>query len=516
MVAPSSFKEWLAQQRASAAPAPAARASCQPQAHLDAPELERAASPTEAASRQPPLSFKEFLELRATGPAEPEADTEEEDEAPAEEEEAPAVVLARHTWKKRRRRAPSRSFWRWVYDVVGECAVPDGCGVVVGVATPQAALEACSTTTSAPSSSAPPPAAPQATGLASLPVHLVASIVLSAAPRATEAEDACVRALASTCKWLRRAAGDDGVWRRVVARDHGGPLGAAVLGALLSLPPLLDDSGEVPAKLRLSAPPLSPPSLAAAPVAALPSTVSSTSWSYPGGVLFVERAAREGPSPPTFLVHTEDGLKVVLGAPVRAGDPIGELVGELSERERFVPDAGDNPAADEHARRGGILGGGVAALLRDPTLRRFFGDEAEVYIDCFDQSRAGTPEARTQWRLSARDTGNALLRCVRHTGAPGAPASASAAPEIRMAADGPRVRLVATRDLEPLRDEVTWNNLHVMSGPVTQAAAAAEPASVREEKTRPATNDLGKLLSVIHGLNEKVVKREGTHILYAF
>ena len=67
-----------------------------------------------------------------------------------------------------------------------------------------------------------------------------------------------------------------------------------------------------------------------------------------------------------------------------------------------------------------------------------------------------------------------------------------------------------------MRDEVTWNNLHVMSGPVTQAAAANEPASVREEKTRPATNDLGKLLSVIHGLNEKVVKREGTHILYAF
>ena len=85
-----------------------------------------------------------------------------------------------------------------------------------------------------------------------------------------------------------------------------------------------------------------------------------------------------------------------------------------------------------------------------------------------------------------------------------------------MAADGPRVRLVATRDLSPLRDEVTWNNLHVMSGPVTQAAAANEPASVREEKTRPATNDLGKLLSVIHGLNEKVVKREGTHILCAF
>lgn len=130
--------------------------------------------------------------------------------------------------------------------------------------------------------------------------------------------------------------------------------------------------------------------------------------------------------------------------------------------------------------------------------------------------RAAHEERNSQWLLSGVTKGNALLRNVRHANDPGAPTAATAAPEIRMTAERhPLVALRATRDLVP-NEEVVWNNLQVMSGPVVQQAARDEPESVRETHTRPQTNELGRLLGAIVEVNKRVVRRQGTHILYAY
>jgi len=136
-------------------------------------------------------------------------------------------------------------------------------------------------------------------------------------------------------------------------------------------------------------------------------------------------------------------------------------------------------------------------------------------VDAFDRT-AGNK--KYNYVISARDRGSVLLNCVRHAGATGRTATAS--PEISMlaTADGakvPRVSLIAARDLK-VYEEIAWNSFHVMSGPVVRAAAAREPAHVREGVTRPQTNDLGKLLAAIQEVNDRVVHRKGTHILYAF
>ena len=49
-----------------------------------------------------------------------------------------------------------------------------------------------------------------------------------------------------------------------------------------------------------------------------------------------------------------------------------------------------------------------------------------------------------------------------------------------------------------------------------QQAARDEPESVRETHTRPQTNELGRLLGAIVEVNKRVVRRQGTHILYAY
>ena len=79
----------------------------------------------------------------------------------------------------------------------------------------------------------------------------------------------------------------------------------------------------------------------------------------------------------------------------------------------------------------------------------------------------------------------------------------------------PRIRLLATRDLER-GEEVCWNNMHVMAGPIVQEAAACEPEIVRETHTRPQTNELGKVLAAIQIVNAKVAHRQGTHVLFAY
>ena len=420
-----------------------------------------------------------------------------------------AIIYTHDAWRVRRRRRP---FWRWVFRCVGDCPRAAE-GPVVAVATTAEAWREKRAVDAAPAAARE--GRPQASGLASLPAPLVALVVLAAAERQPQ-DFLGAEALSVTCRWLHGTLDED-CWRHVVERDHGGAEGAAALAVLLSLPPPRgDDGGAAPAFLRDGAAPVAPAPAAAADASACdPSTRSSTSWSMPGGVLARGDAVEGERRPPIRLVATEDGVAAVVGVAVRAGALIGDLAGELSAREPFRPDPGaPNAAADEHAARGGILGGGIASLLRDPTLRRFFGDRAEVYQTASTAGRRTRSEIRSG--CSGVTKGNALLRNVRHANDPGAPTAATAAPEIRMTAERhPLVALRATRRLEPL-EEVVWNNLQVMSGPVVQQAARDEPDSVRETHTRPQTNELGRLLGAIVEVNKRVVRRQGTHVLYAY
>jgi len=345
-----------------------------------------------------------------------------------------------------------------------------------------------------------PDAAPQKAPLARLPAHLVAAVALYS-------EDAL--RMAAACRGLRRAT-DDGVWRRAVERDHGGPEAARALATLLSLPAPKD---AVARDLVTYWPLVEEP---ARPSRGTwnPNLASTTSWAMPGGILFEGAVGPEETPPPLRVVATEDGLACIAGTSVPKGGFLGDLAGETAERPPHVWNAGPNAAADARDARGGVLGEGLAAVMRDPTLRRFFGDKGEVYIDTFDRRNPGG--GKKHWVVSGARRGNVLLRNCRHVGDAGAPEAPTATPEIRIDDEGrPSVRLRAARDLDAL-EEICWMSLHVMSGPVVREAARNEPEVIRETKTKPQTNELGKLLGIITSINAKHVKRQGTHILYAY
>lgn len=489
------------------------------------PALPLGAPPFPARSRDepPPVSYRDFLRRRAADEFDDRASDSGSEAPPVEADPWDGMayplssLLARapssggRAWVLRRWRWKVRVSWRWVYGRLHESPLRDDSGAPILALTTGAASWAAfayfraRVVVMAEPAAPPPPSPGRRAPLAGLPAHIAAGIALYAVDDPADGD-----ALAGTCRSLRWSVA--GTWRRLVERDVGATSAEAVRAIFECI-----STGD--AEERLCAQDACLPSrfVVAGDARGGATDVSSTSWSLPGGAFEAPPRARSQ-SPLLIVIATEDGPRVVVGRPVRAGERLGALAGETRVRESFAPGAAAAPdaaAPNPRVAQGGILRGGFAALIQDPTLRRFYGDAGEIYVDAFDRT-AGNK--KYNYVISARDRGSVLLNCVRHAGATGRTATAS--PEISMlaTADGakvPRVSLIAARDLK-VYEEISWNSFHVMSGPVVRAAAAREPAHVREGVTRPQTNDLGKLLAAIQEVNDRVVHRKGTHILYAF